>query len=124
MFLNVYKIYIVLLHSQTVPDASSMRRSASTVTPQRPQEVNLRDYTLEKPSQDRPHHRHHHHHCHHRRDRDRERDREKRQRSLDTPLGGQPPTSAGQSNLTDTQSFIFYCLSLTGGRWLLPIPVL
>ncbi|XP_072288737.1 calcium channel, voltage-dependent, N type, alpha 1B subunit, a [Eucyclogobius newberryi] len=83
-------------HLTTVPDASTMRRSASSVTPQRPQEVNLRDYTLEKPSQDsRPHHRHHHHHCHHRRERERERDREKRQRSLDTPVSGQPPTSAG-----------------------------
>lgn len=81
--------------SQSVLDASPMKRSASTVTPQRPQEVNLRDYTLEKPSQDRPHHHHHHHRCHHRRDRDRDRDkdREKRQRSLDTPLGGQPPSA-------------------------------
>ncbi|KAM7018612.1 calcium channel, voltage-dependent, N type, alpha 1B subunit, a [Tautogolabrus adspersus] len=81
----------------SVPDASPMKRSASTVAPQRPQEVNLRDYTLEKPSQDRPHHHHHHHRCHHRRDkdRDRERDREKRQRSLDTPPGGQAPSAAG-----------------------------
>uniref|UniRef100_A0A3Q2QKX1 Calcium channel, voltage-dependent, N type, alpha 1B subunit, a n=1 Tax=Fundulus heteroclitus TaxID=8078 RepID=A0A3Q2QKX1_FUNHE len=72
-------------------DASPMRRSASTVAPQRPQEVNLRDYTLEKPRQERTHHHHHHHHhCHHRRDRE----KEKRQRSLDTPLG-QPPSSAG-----------------------------
>ncbi|XP_054466984.1 calcium channel, voltage-dependent, N type, alpha 1B subunit, a [Anoplopoma fimbria] len=85
------------IHLATVPDVSPMKRSASTVAPQRPQEVNLRDYTLEKPSQDRPHHHHHHHHhrCHHRRDRDRDKDREKRQRSLDTPLGGQPPSSAG-----------------------------
>uniref|UniRef100_A0A3Q3WH13 Voltage-dependent calcium channel alpha-1 subunit IQ domain-containing protein n=1 Tax=Mola mola TaxID=94237 RepID=A0A3Q3WH13_MOLML len=75
---------------QSVPDASLMKRSASTVAPQRPQEVNLKDYTLEKPSQDRPHH--HHHHCHHRRERDKDRDREKRQRHLDTPLGapGEP----------------------------------
>uniref|UniRef100_A0A8D3CP06 Voltage-dependent N-type calcium channel subunit alpha n=1 Tax=Scophthalmus maximus TaxID=52904 RepID=A0A8D3CP06_SCOMX len=72
---------------QSVPDASPMKRSASTVAPQRPQEVNLRDYTLEKPSQERPHHHHHHHRCHHRRDREKDRDREKRQRSLDTPLG-------------------------------------
>ncbi|KAF3851720.1 hypothetical protein F7725_013492 [Dissostichus mawsoni] len=72
-----------------------MKRSASTVVPQRPQEVNLRDYTLEKPSQDRVHHHHHHHRCHHRRDRDRDKDRERRQRSLDVPLGGQPPGSAG-----------------------------
>uniref|UniRef100_A0A3Q4GYT5 Voltage-dependent N-type calcium channel subunit alpha n=1 Tax=Neolamprologus brichardi TaxID=32507 RepID=A0A3Q4GYT5_NEOBR len=83
---------------QSVPDASPMKRSASTVTPQRPQEVNLRDYTLEKPSQERTHHHHHHHHrrCHHRRDRDRDRDRENRQRSLDAPLAGQPPGSAGK----------------------------
>uniref|UniRef100_A0A3B5AUI0 Voltage-dependent calcium channel alpha-1 subunit IQ domain-containing protein n=1 Tax=Stegastes partitus TaxID=144197 RepID=A0A3B5AUI0_9TELE len=73
---------------QSVPDASPMKRSASTVAPQRPQEVNLRDCTLEKPSKERPHHHHHHHRCHHRRDRDRDKDkdREKRQRSLDTPL--------------------------------------
>uniref|UniRef100_A0A3B4GZQ5 Voltage-dependent N-type calcium channel subunit alpha n=1 Tax=Pundamilia nyererei TaxID=303518 RepID=A0A3B4GZQ5_9CICH len=71
-----------MLHVNThsVPDASPMKRSASTVTPQRPQEVNLRDYTLEKPSQERTHH--HHRRCHHRRDRD----RENRQRSLDAPL--------------------------------------
>lgn len=79
---------------QSVPDASPMKRSASTVTPQRPQEVNLRDYTLEKPSQERTHH--HHRRCHHRRDRDRDRDRENRQRSLDAPLAGQPPGSAGK----------------------------
>ncbi|XP_039659045.1 probable voltage-dependent N-type calcium channel subunit alpha-1B [Perca fluviatilis] len=83
------------IHLASVPDASPMKRSASTAAPQRPQEVNLRDYTLEKPSQDRPHHHHHHHRCHHRRDRDRDKDREKRQRSLDAPLGGQPPSSAG-----------------------------
>uniref|UniRef100_A0A4W6G325 Voltage-dependent N-type calcium channel subunit alpha n=1 Tax=Lates calcarifer TaxID=8187 RepID=A0A4W6G325_LATCA len=84
---------------QSVPDASPMKRSASTVAPQRPHVVNLREYTLEKPSQERPHHHHHHHRCHHRRDRDkdRDRDREKRQRSLDTPLGGQPPGSAAAS---------------------------
>lgn len=81
---------------QSVPDASPMKRSASTVTPQRPQEVNLRDYTLEKPSQERTHHHHHHRRCHHRRDRDRDRDRENRQRSLDAPLAGQPPGSAGK----------------------------
>ncbi|XP_037832747.1 calcium channel, voltage-dependent, N type, alpha 1B subunit, a isoform X3 [Kryptolebias marmoratus] len=87
-----------LLPSAT--DTSLMTRSASTVAPQRPQEVNLRDYTLEKPRQERSHHHHHHHHrCHHRRDRDRDRDkdrdREKRQRSLDTPVGGQPSSLAG-----------------------------
>uniref|UniRef100_A0A3P8T8B7 Voltage-dependent N-type calcium channel subunit alpha n=1 Tax=Amphiprion percula TaxID=161767 RepID=A0A3P8T8B7_AMPPE len=76
---------------QSVADASPMKRSASTVAPQRPQEVNL-----EKPSKDRPHHHHHHHRCHHRRDRDRDKnkDREKRQRSLDTPLVGAPEEPA------------------------------
>ncbi|XP_041854807.1 calcium channel, voltage-dependent, N type, alpha 1B subunit, a [Melanotaenia boesemani] len=74
-----------------VPDASPMKRSASTVAPQRPQEVNLGDHTLEKPRPERSHHHHHHHRCHHRR----ERDREKRQRSLDTPVGGQAPSAAG-----------------------------
>ncbi|XP_024908754.1 calcium channel, voltage-dependent, N type, alpha 1B subunit, a isoform X3 [Cynoglossus semilaevis] len=81
-------------HLAAVPDASPMKRSASTVAPQRPQEVNLRDYTLERPSHERPHHHHHHHHrCHHRRERDK--DREKRQRSLDTPVGGLPAISVG-----------------------------
>uniref|UniRef100_A0AAR2LIS3 Voltage-dependent N-type calcium channel subunit alpha n=1 Tax=Pygocentrus nattereri TaxID=42514 RepID=A0AAR2LIS3_PYGNA len=61
---------------QPIPD-SPMRRSASTFAPQRPPEVNLNEYTLEKPVQERPHHHHHHHRCHHRRD------REKKQRSLD-----------------------------------------
>ncbi|XP_054867189.1 calcium channel, voltage-dependent, N type, alpha 1B subunit, a isoform X5 [Amphiprion ocellaris] len=79
-------------HLASVADASPMKRSASTVAPQRPQEVNL-----EKPSKDRPHHHHHHHRCHHRRDRDRDKDkdREKRQRSLDTPLVGHPSGSGG-----------------------------
>ncbi|XP_014824515.1 PREDICTED: voltage-dependent N-type calcium channel subunit alpha-1B-like, partial [Poecilia mexicana] len=76
---------------QSGRDASSMRRSVTTVAPQRPQEVNLRNYTLEKPRHERTHHHHHHHHCHHRRDRD----KDKRQGSLDTPFGGQPPNSAG-----------------------------
>ncbi|KAG7240047.1 hypothetical protein INR49_028050, partial [Caranx melampygus] len=79
---------------QSVTDANTMKRSASTVAPQRPQEVNLRDCILEKPTRERPHHHHHHHRCHHRKDRDK--DREKRQRSLDTPLGGPTPGSAGE----------------------------
>ncbi|XP_026067323.1 calcium channel, voltage-dependent, N type, alpha 1B subunit, a isoform X15 [Carassius auratus] len=67
---------------QTIPD-SPMRRSASTFAPQRPQEVNLNDYTLAKPVQERHHHHHHHHRCHHRRDKD------KKQRSLDRSPTGQ-----------------------------------
>ncbi|XP_067376954.1 calcium channel, voltage-dependent, N type, alpha 1B subunit, a [Channa argus] len=79
------------IHLASFPDASPMKRSVSTVAPQCTQEVNLRDCTVEKVSQDRPHHHHHHHRCHHRRDRDR--DREKRQRSLDTPVVGQSSSS-------------------------------
>ncbi|XP_026102737.1 voltage-dependent N-type calcium channel subunit alpha-1B-like isoform X3 [Carassius auratus] len=67
---------------EPIPD-SPMRRSASTFAPQRPQEVNLNDYTLVKPVQERHHHHHHHHRCHHRRDRD------KKQRSLDRSPTGQ-----------------------------------
>ncbi|KAJ8395885.1 hypothetical protein AAFF_G00027680 [Aldrovandia affinis] len=64
---------------QPIADASPMKRSASTLAPQ--QEVNLRDYALERPSQDKPQHHHHHHRCHRRKDRD------KRQQSLDWPTG-------------------------------------
>uniref|UniRef100_W5L9F3 Voltage-dependent N-type calcium channel subunit alpha n=1 Tax=Astyanax mexicanus TaxID=7994 RepID=W5L9F3_ASTMX len=71
---------------QPIPD-SPMRRSASTFAPQRPPEVNLNEYTLEKPVQERTHHHHHHHRCHHRRDRD------KKQRSLDRSPSRQPLNS-------------------------------
>ncbi|XP_055742428.1 voltage-dependent N-type calcium channel subunit alpha-1B-like isoform X6 [Salvelinus fontinalis] len=80
-----------------VPDCSPMKRSASTHAPQRPQEANLRDYTLETPSiQERPHH-HHHHRCHHRRERD------KKQRSLDrTPsTAGTPGDPAAEPSSRD-----------------------
>uniref|UniRef100_A0A8C7NAS4 Voltage-dependent N-type calcium channel subunit alpha n=1 Tax=Oncorhynchus kisutch TaxID=8019 RepID=A0A8C7NAS4_ONCKI len=74
---DAQEAYISPLDENPVPDCSPMKRSASTHAPHRPQEANLRDYTLETPSiQERPHH-HHHHRCHHRRERD------KKQRSLD-----------------------------------------
>ncbi|XP_076854330.1 voltage-dependent N-type calcium channel subunit alpha-1B-like [Brachyhypopomus gauderio] len=73
-----------------IPD-SPMRRSASTFGAQCPQEVNLNEYALERPVQERPHHHHHHHHhrCHHRRDRD------KKQRSLDRSPTGHPSSTGG-----------------------------
>ncbi|XP_066510019.1 voltage-dependent N-type calcium channel subunit alpha-1B-like [Hoplias malabaricus] len=71
-----------------IPD-SPMRRSASTFASQRPPEVNLNDYVLEKPVQERTHHHHHHHRCHHRRERD------KKQRSLDRSPTGQHPSTLG-----------------------------
>uniref|UniRef100_A0A8C7R8R2 Voltage-dependent N-type calcium channel subunit alpha n=1 Tax=Oncorhynchus mykiss TaxID=8022 RepID=A0A8C7R8R2_ONCMY len=61
-----------------IADISPIRRSASTLASQCHREMSLRDYTLERPSQDRPHH-HHHHRCHRRRDKD----RDKKQKSLD-----------------------------------------
>uniref|UniRef100_A0AAQ5YEZ5 Voltage-dependent N-type calcium channel subunit alpha n=1 Tax=Amphiprion ocellaris TaxID=80972 RepID=A0AAQ5YEZ5_AMPOC len=75
MKLELYDNFLSLL-PQSVADASPMKRSASTVAPQRPQEVNL-----EKPSKDRPHHHHHHHRCHHRRDRDRDKDKDREKRN-------------------------------------------
>uniref|UniRef100_A0AAY4EIK8 Voltage-dependent N-type calcium channel subunit alpha n=1 Tax=Denticeps clupeoides TaxID=299321 RepID=A0AAY4EIK8_9TELE len=73
-------------HIAPIPDSRPMKRSASTVAPQRPLEVNLREYTLDRPVQDKPHHHHHHHRCHHRRERD------KKQRSLDRSPSRQPQT--------------------------------
>nr|XP_029493342.1 voltage-dependent N-type calcium channel subunit alpha-1B-like [Oncorhynchus nerka] len=81
-----------------VPDCSPVKRSASTHAPQRPQEVNLHEYTLERPStQERPHHHHHHHRCHHHRERD------KKQWSLDrTPSTiGAPGDPAAEPSSRD-----------------------
>uniref|UniRef100_A0A8C7L185 Voltage-dependent N-type calcium channel subunit alpha n=1 Tax=Oncorhynchus kisutch TaxID=8019 RepID=A0A8C7L185_ONCKI len=61
-----------------IADISPIRRSASTLASQCHREMSLRDYTLGRPTQDRPHH-HHHHRCHRRRDKD----RDKKQKSLD-----------------------------------------
>uniref|UniRef100_A0A3Q2TEZ4 Voltage-dependent N-type calcium channel subunit alpha n=1 Tax=Fundulus heteroclitus TaxID=8078 RepID=A0A3Q2TEZ4_FUNHE len=64
--------------SPPIVDLSPIKRSASSLTPQRPlQEVGLRDYDLERVDQTRTHHHHHHHRCHRRRDKD------KKQKSLD-----------------------------------------
>lgn len=82
---------LVFFISQSVGDAGPMKRSASTVAPRQLEEPALKQHTAEKPCQGRTHHHHSHHRCHHCRD------REKRQRSLDTPVGAQPPGSAGQS---------------------------
>uniref|UniRef100_A0A8C7HWP4 Voltage-dependent N-type calcium channel subunit alpha n=1 Tax=Oncorhynchus kisutch TaxID=8019 RepID=A0A8C7HWP4_ONCKI len=87
---------ILIPHGLPVPDCSPVKRSASTHAPQRPQEVNLHEYTLERPStQERPHH--HHHRCHHHRERD------KKQRSLDrTPSTiGAPGDPAAEPSSRD-----------------------
>ncbi|KAM4635714.1 voltage-dependent N-type calcium channel subunit alpha-1B [Polymixia lowei] len=91
-------------HLAPIVDLSPIRRSASSLTPQCPQEVGLREYGLERPGQpqssaglgqgqgqDRAHHHHHHHRCHRRRDKD----KEKKQKSLDRAVSIQPSSTAG-----------------------------
>uniref|UniRef100_A0A8B9W372 Voltage-dependent N-type calcium channel subunit alpha n=1 Tax=Anas zonorhyncha TaxID=75864 RepID=A0A8B9W372_9AVES len=60
--------------SQPIPDTSPMKRSISTLTPQRPHAMHLYEYSLERMPTDQVHH-HHHHRCHRR--------KEKKQKSLD-----------------------------------------
>ncbi|XP_035995934.1 voltage-dependent N-type calcium channel subunit alpha-1B isoform X4 [Fundulus heteroclitus] len=90
-------------HLAPIVDLSPIKRSASSLTPQRPlQEVGLRDYDLERvdqtrfpagpdqvQGQDRTHHHHHHHRCHRRRDKD------KKQKSLDKSSSVQPSSTVG-----------------------------
>uniref|UniRef100_A0A452IXC6 Voltage-dependent N-type calcium channel subunit alpha n=1 Tax=Gopherus agassizii TaxID=38772 RepID=A0A452IXC6_9SAUR len=60
--------------TQPIPDTSPMKRSISTLTPQRPHAMHLYEYSLERMPPDQAHH-HHHHRCHRRKD--------KKQKSLD-----------------------------------------
>uniref|UniRef100_A0A672VFS1 Voltage-dependent N-type calcium channel subunit alpha n=1 Tax=Strigops habroptila TaxID=2489341 RepID=A0A672VFS1_STRHB len=59
---------------QPIPDTSPMKRSVSTLTPQRPHPMHLYEYSLERMPPEQVHH-HHHHRCHRR--------KEKKQKSLD-----------------------------------------
>ncbi|XP_026998200.2 voltage-dependent N-type calcium channel subunit alpha-1B isoform X14 [Tachysurus fulvidraco] len=79
-----------------ITDSSPMRRSASSLASQRGgTELNLRDYTLERPpaaqTQEKErdkvhqHHHHHHHRCHRRRD--------KKHKSLDRAISEEQPAS-------------------------------
>ncbi|XP_062269228.1 voltage-dependent N-type calcium channel subunit alpha-1B-like [Platichthys flesus] len=84
-----------LLSSQPIVDLSPIRRSASSLTPQRHQEDGLSEYDLQRlglaqapPGQDRAHHHHHHHRCHRRRDKD------NKQKSLDRTASVQPSSTA------------------------------
>uniref|UniRef100_A0A8C6JUF3 Voltage-dependent N-type calcium channel subunit alpha n=1 Tax=Melopsittacus undulatus TaxID=13146 RepID=A0A8C6JUF3_MELUD len=60
--------------TQPIPDTSPMKRSVSTLTPQRPHPMHLYEYSLERMPPEQVHH-HHHHRCHRR--------KEKKQKSLD-----------------------------------------
>uniref|UniRef100_G3WM56 Voltage-dependent N-type calcium channel subunit alpha n=1 Tax=Sarcophilus harrisii TaxID=9305 RepID=G3WM56_SARHA len=64
----------LLSPQQPIPDTSPMKRSISTLAPQRPHGSHLYEYGLERVSSGQPQH-HHHHRCHRRRD--------KKQKSLD-----------------------------------------
>ncbi|GAA6097065.1 voltage-dependent N-type calcium channel subunit alpha-1B isoform X1 [Tachysurus ichikawai] len=79
-----------------ITDSSPMRRSASSLASQRGgTDLNLRDYTLERPpaaqTQEKErdkvhqHHHHHHHRCHRRRD--------KKHKSLDRAISEEQPAS-------------------------------
>uniref|UniRef100_A0A8C5UC38 Voltage-dependent N-type calcium channel subunit alpha n=1 Tax=Malurus cyaneus samueli TaxID=2593467 RepID=A0A8C5UC38_9PASS len=57
-----------------IPDTSPMKRSVSTLAPQRPHAMHLYEYSLERMPPEQGHH-HHHHRCHRR--------KEKKQKSLD-----------------------------------------
>ncbi|XP_006803553.1 voltage-dependent N-type calcium channel subunit alpha-1B isoform X1 [Neolamprologus brichardi] len=90
-------------HLAPIVDLSPIKRSASSLTPQHHyQDVGLKDYDLERPSQaqssggmgqvqgqDRAHHHHHHHRCHRRRDKD----KDKKQKSLDRAASVQPSST-------------------------------
>ncbi|XP_068588556.1 voltage-dependent N-type calcium channel subunit alpha-1B-like isoform X2 [Cebidichthys violaceus] len=82
-------------HLAPIVDLSPIRRSASSLTPQRYQEVGLSEYDLDRPGlaqvdgQDRAHHHHHHHRCHRRRDKD----KDKKQKSLDRAESMQPSST-------------------------------
>uniref|UniRef100_A0A8C2B1H9 Voltage-dependent N-type calcium channel subunit alpha-1B n=1 Tax=Cyprinus carpio TaxID=7962 RepID=A0A8C2B1H9_CYPCA len=87
-----------------IADVSPMRRSTSSLTPQRGvREVNLSDYDLERPKMvldqtlaheremERAHHHHHHHRCQRRKD--------KKHKSLDRAISEEQPPPAALTDL-------------------------
>ncbi|XP_062496300.1 voltage-dependent N-type calcium channel subunit alpha-1B isoform X7 [Pezoporus occidentalis] len=82
--------------TQPIPDTSPMKRSVSTLTPQRPHPMHLYEYSLERMPPEQVHH-HHHHRCHRR--------KEKKQKSLDRSphqlADGQAVAHSGESSSKD-----------------------
>uniref|UniRef100_A0A8C5FFM6 Voltage-dependent N-type calcium channel subunit alpha n=1 Tax=Gadus morhua TaxID=8049 RepID=A0A8C5FFM6_GADMO len=120
---------------QPIVDLSPIRRSASSLNPQRPLEVNLGEYALDATlqSQDRAPQHHHHHRCHRRRDKDRKQkslDMGATERSPDTPTGEGPPgpnavnirssTDSGQSLDIKRGPVVVTTLTAARGRRQLP----
>uniref|UniRef100_A0A8C8EF79 Voltage-dependent N-type calcium channel subunit alpha n=1 Tax=Otus sunia TaxID=257818 RepID=A0A8C8EF79_9STRI len=81
---------------QPIPDTSPMKRSVSTLTPQRPHAMHLYEYSLERMPPEQGHH-HHHHRCHRR--------KEKKQKSLDRSphqlADGEAVAQSGESSSKD-----------------------
>ncbi|NXY14239.1 CAC1B protein, partial [Atrichornis clamosus] len=79
-----------------IPDTSPMKRSVSTLTPQRPHAMHLYEYSLERMPPEQGHH-HHHHRCHRR--------KEKKQKSLDRAAhqlaDGQAVAQSGEHSSKD-----------------------
>ncbi|XP_071673576.1 voltage-dependent N-type calcium channel subunit alpha-1B isoform X11 [Patagioenas fasciata] len=79
-----------------IPDTSPMKRSVSTLTPQRPHPMHLYEYSLERMPPEQGHH-HHHHRCHRR--------KEKKQKSLDRSphqlADGEAVAQSGESSSKD-----------------------
>ncbi|XP_074702144.1 voltage-dependent N-type calcium channel subunit alpha-1B isoform X11 [Strix aluco] len=82
--------------TQPIPDTSPMKRSVSTLTPQRPHAMHLYEYSLERMPPEQGHH-HHHHRCHRR--------KEKKQKSLDRSphqmADGEAVAQSGESSSKD-----------------------
>ncbi|NXT80010.1 CAC1B protein, partial [Zapornia atra] len=82
--------------TQPIPDTSPMKRSVSTLTPQRPHAMHLYEYSLERMPPEHGHH-HHHHRCHRR--------KEKKQKSLDRSphqmADGETVAQSGESSSKD-----------------------
>ncbi|XP_043386360.1 voltage-dependent N-type calcium channel subunit alpha-1B isoform X7 [Chelonia mydas] len=76
----------------TIPDTSPMKRSISTLTPQRPHAMHLYEYSLERMPPDQAHH-HHHHRCHRRKD--------KKQKLLDRSPNQLADGDAGEASSKD-----------------------
>ncbi|KFP05070.1 Voltage-dependent N-type calcium channel subunit alpha-1B [Calypte anna] len=79
-----------------IPDTSPMKRSVSTLAPQRPHAMHLYEYSLERVPPEPGHH-HHHHRCHRR--------KEKKQKSLDRSphqlADGEAVARSGESSSKD-----------------------
>ncbi|XP_054249196.1 voltage-dependent N-type calcium channel subunit alpha-1B [Indicator indicator] len=82
--------------TQPIPDTSPMKRSVSTLTPQRPHAMHLYEYSLERVPPEQGHH-HHHHRCHRR--------KEKKQKSLEKAshqlADGEAVAHSGESSSKD-----------------------